>query len=241
MLAAVQISKTFSGAAALKNVSVQIAPGELTVVLGPSGSGKTTLLRCISLLETPDSGSVEIDGRMFAQLSAPETWREIYPRVGVVFQNLSLWPHLTLRQNILLPLTLRGGGTSDPYAAQLIETFGMRGFIDRLPRQVSGGEKQRAAIVRALVLRPSYLLLDEITSALDVEQIVVLLRELERLKGDGVGILLITHLLGFARRAADRFIFLDEGQIAEQGTAEQLTTPRSPRLRSFIDHLVQAS
>lgn len=241
MLAASQISKSFSGVAALQNISVVLMPGELTVVLGPSGSGKTTLLRCISLLELPDSGSIEIDGHTYTHSTARTAGQELYSRVGVVFQGLALWPHLTLRENILLPLRLKRGSTDDPYVAQLIEAFGMGSFVDRFPGQVSGGEKQRAAIVRALVLRPSYLLLDEITSALDVEQVVIVLRELERLKHEGVGILLITHLLGFARRAADHFIFLSDGQIVERGPAVQLENPQSRRLQGFVRHLSQAS
>ena len=225
----------------LDDVSVTIKPGELTVVLGPSGSGKTTLLRAISMLDLSDAGTIDIDGDIYQGTKRLVTSPEIYSRMGVVFQNLALWPHLTLRENIALPLRLKKGITDDPYMAQLIETFGMKDFVDRYPRQVSGGEKQRAAIVRALTLRPPYLLLDEITSALDVEQVVVVLHELERLKREGVGILLITHLIGFARRAADRFIFLIKGRIVEEGPTDQLEKPQSPRLQEFLRHLERAT
>jgi ABC-type polar amino acid transport system ATPase subunit len=242
MLLATQISKSFGASEALRDVSVQVGPGKLTVVLGPSGSGKTTLLRCISLLDVPQSGRVEIDGQAFSAATPGQVPEGLYPDMGVVFQNLALWPHLTLRENILLPLKLTRRTDADhPYVRQLIDTFGMNGFVDRLPHQVSGGEKQRAAIVRAMALRPKYLLLDEITSALDVEQVVVLLGELERLKREGVGILLITHLLGFAHRAADSFIFLDHGRVVEQGMVAQLKAPQTSRLQTFLRYLVQAS
>ena len=193
------------------------------------------------MLDLSDAGTIDIDGDIYQGTKRLVTSPEIYSRMGVVFQNLALWPHLTLRENIALPLRLKKGITDDPYMAQLIETFGMKDFVDRYPRQVSGGEKQRAAIVRALTLRPPYLLLDEITSALDVEQVVVVLHELERLKREGVGILLITHLIGFARRAADRFIFLIKGRIVEEGPTDQLEKPQSPRLQEFLRHLERAT
>jgi len=237
MFVASRLSKAFGSGVALQDVSVTLEPGELTVVLGPSGSGKTTLLRCISLLEMPDTGSLEMDGVCFAGCKAPADRGLLYPRLGVVFQGLSLWPHLTLRDNILLPLKLRESRVDYSYVDQLIDTFGMGGFVERLPREVSGGERQRAAIVRALALRPAYLLLDEITSALDIEQVVVVLNELERLKRDGAGILLITHLMGFARRAAENFIFLDKGRIVERGPVAQLDDPQSNRLSKFLQHI----
>jgi ABC-type polar amino acid transport system ATPase subunit len=165
----------------------------------------------------------------------------LYPKVGVVFQNLALWPHLTLRENILLPLKLLERASNLNYVAALIEAFEMSGFVDRLPRQASGGEKQRAALVRALALRPTYVLLDEITSALDVEQVSVVLRQLENLKREGIGILLVTHLIGFARRAADKFVFLSNGQMLEAGTIDQLNRPQHERLRMFLQHVIGAS
>jgi polar amino acid transport system ATP-binding protein len=239
VLIADNISKQFGPVQALHGVSLTLQPGRITVVLGPSGSGKTTLLRCLSLLAPPDTGRFQLDAYDY---TFPSTIPVIVPSaMGVVFQNLALWPHLTLRENILLPLRLRNLMSHEPYVALLIKTLSMERFIDRLPREVSGGERQRAALLRALALRPAYLLLDEITSALDVEQVSAVLHELERLKADGVGVMLITHLLRFARRTADQFLFIDQGRVIETGPITQLDQPQSERLRSFLHHVSDAS
>ena len=241
MLTAADLTKRYGPAMALEEVSLSVRPGELTVVLGPSGSGKTTLLRCLSLLELPQSGRLEVDGITY---SFPWTGgdRRLYPKVGAVFQNLALWPHLTLRENILLPLQLlKLEATHLPHVTRLMEVLGMAPFVDRLPHRASGGERQRAALVRALALRPSYLLLDEITSALDVEQVAVVLQELQRLKREGMGILLITHLIHFARQAAEKFVFISEGRVLESGVIGALDEARHPRLQWFLSQARVAS
>lgn len=241
MLAVTNIYKRYRGALGLEDVTVTIQPGELTVALGPSGGGKTTLLKALALLAPPDSGTWELDGQC-RRFPSHDASGDIHPTIGVVFQNLALWPHLTLRQNILLPLQLRAlESDTAAYVDELIALFDMQTFLDRLPHQVSGGQRQRAALVRALALRPKYLLLDEITSALDVEQVAMVLQELERLKAAGTGIFLITHILGFARRAADRFVFLSGGRVLESGDIAQLDRPGHERLRSFLAHVSVAS
>jgi len=145
-----------------------------------------------------------------------------------------LWPHLTLRQNITLPLGKRLDQTAGHYLEHLIERFGMSEFIGRYPNQVSLGQRQRAALVRAMVLNPKYILLDEITSSLDVEQVASILSELRLMKDQGIGILLVTHLLHFAREAADSVVFLDNGRVIESGGKDLLSRPKEDRVKSFM-------
>ena len=172
MLKARGLKKEFGSRAVLRSVDLDVHPGEISVLVGPSGSGKTTLIRALSLLEEPDQGLIEIDDRRF---EFPRTTRRPYerpwPELTVVFQQLFLWPHLTLKQNILLPVESSGRDGVGKQFDSLVKQFEMADFIDRHPNEVSLGQRQRAAILRALMLRPKYILLDEITSALDVEQV----------------------------------------------------------------------
>ena len=164
MITTKNITKKFGEATVLDKVSVNIKPGKITTLIGPSGSGKTTLLRAISLIDVPNSGDITIDGTKY-DFPLSDELMPPWPKLSVVFQQLFLWPHLTLRQNILLPL---GEQTDQEYLKKLIGLFGMTDFIDHYPNQASVGQKQRAAFARALILKPKYLFLDEITSALDV-------------------------------------------------------------------------
>ncbi len=234
-LSAINIAKTSGNKQLLKNVSLSIRPGEITALIGPSGAGKTTLLKALSLLEIPDSGNLLIDDLTYSfpfrknQKVAPP-----WPKLTVVFQQLFLWPHLTLRKNITLPL---GNHLDEPTSArleQLIDRFKMREFIDRHPNETSIGQRQRAALVRALVLNPKYILLDEITSSLDVEQVAYILSELRVMQEQGIGILLVTHLLHFAREAADSIVFMEHGKVIESGGKEVLAQPRQERIKSFV-------
>jgi ABC-type polar amino acid transport system ATPase subunit len=151
-----------------------------------------------------------------------------------VFQQLFLWPHLTLRQNILLPMRLQDPATVATALEELIEAFDMGNFIDRYPNQASLGQRQRAALARAIILNPRYLLLDEVTSALDVEQITRVLDYLAQLRQRGMGLFIITHLLGFARQTADQVVFMAKGSIVERGDVSILTNPQSQRLQQFL-------
>ena len=226
----------------LKNINIKIPTGGITVLIGPSGCGKTTLLRCLALLEQPQSGEVRVDENVF---TAPWTGGEIinppWPKLTAVFQQLFLWPHLTLRENILLPVRRLNKPDMHDALEALIEAFDMRNFIDNYPNEASLGQRQRVALARALMLEPRYLLLDEITSALDVEQIAKILSYLKTLRGKHIGIFIITHLLGFARHAADQVVFMTNGEITESGSADILRDPQTERLSQFLSVIAAAS
>ncbi|MDR3425363.1 MAG: ATP-binding cassette domain-containing protein [Alphaproteobacteria bacterium] len=226
----------------LKDISLQVDTNGITVLIGPSGCGKTTLLRCMALLESPQSGEIAVDDEVFRYpwpKDAPFT--PPWPKLTTVFQQLFLWPHLTLRENILLPVRRQKSGSMNGELDALIEAFDMKEFIDNYPNEASLGQRQRVALARALMLEPRYLLLDEITSALDVEQIAKILSYLKTLRGKHIGIFIITHLLGFARHAADQVVFMASGEIVESGGADILKNPQTERLGQFLSVIAAAS
>ncbi len=235
MLTGENIHKSYGGREILTGITITVAPGQITAVLGPSGAGKSTLLRTLSLLDLPDAGRVVVDDVTYTfprkngnQIAPP------WPKLTVVFQQLFLWPHLTIRRNILLPLEKLGNGRKNGEVSALIERFELEDLVDRYPNEVSLGQRQRAALVRALALEPKYLLLDEITSALDVEHVSKILEHLQTLKEQGTGILLVTHLIGFAKHSADQVVFMENGSILEAGGPDLLTEPSNGRLRKFL-------
>ena len=235
MLTGRGLRKRFGLHEVLKGVDIEVDRGAITAIVGPSGGGKSTLLRTLALLEPAEAGSVQIDGvacswRRNRNVDGASPW----PAITVVFQQLFLWPHMTLRDSIELPLRLRGVSPEDRDVPRLLETFELNDIAMRYPNEVSIGQRQRAALVRALALRPRYLLLDEITSALDVEHVSRVLDELERQRDSGTGILLVTHLIGFASKAATSIYFLDAGAVVEHGSAGILTQPRTERLARFL-------
>lgn len=235
MLSARKISKSLGKSKILSDVSLAIEPGQITTIIGPSGGGKSTLVRALSLLDPPDQGELVLEGKIHSFPSDTKPANDPpWPELGVVFQQLFLWPHLTLRDNIMLPLTLNGNLHKSSLADELIDFFELSEAADRYPNETSVGQRQRVALIRAIVLEPRYLLLDEITSALDVEHVGKVLEQLRKLKSKGVGVLVVTHLLGFAANSADQVIFMDKGQIVESGRAEILTNPNSERLRKFL-------
>lgn len=234
-LSARKISRKSGNKQLLADVSLSVRPGEITALIGPSGAGKTTLLKTLSLIKLPDSGELSIDDLDYSfPLKKGQNVVPPWPKLTVVFQQLFLWPHLTLRKNITLPLEKRMDSNTSIYLEHLIDHFKMREFIDRHPNETSLGQRQRAALVRALVLSPKYILLDEITSSLDVEQVATILSELRLMREQGIGILLVTHLLHFAREAADSIVFIDSGKIIESGGKEVLIHPQEARVKSFI-------
>jgi ABC-type polar amino acid transport system ATPase subunit len=241
MLVSHNIKKNLGGNEVIRGVDIEVEPGKISVLIGPSGSGKTTLLKNLSLLELPDSGSITIDTNAYEfPLDSEETIKYPWPQVTVVFQQLFLWPHLTLYENITLPMRKRQK-VGKEYLNELISLFDMKEFVNRYPNEVSIGQRQRAALVRSLVLNPSYILMDEITSALDVEQISKILTHLQFLKEQGIGILITTHLIGFARRAADKVFFIERGKIIESGGSELIESPKNPRVKNFLSVIKSAN
>lgn len=238
MLKGENITKKYGERTILKDVSIEIEHGKITSIIGPSGSGKTTLLKALSLLDLPNFGTVIIDDKVY---NFPDDTNKImtpWPKVSVVFQQLFIWPHLTMRKNIELPLEVRGLlEENKSYLEELYEMFDMKGFINRFPNEVSLGQRQRGALVRALALKPEYLLLDEITSSLDVEQSEIILSHLTKIKNKGVGIIMVAHDLNFALSNADSVCFLENGKIVKQGKPyEFLLETNNLRIKNFIDN-----
>jgi ABC-type polar amino acid transport system ATPase subunit len=235
MLHAEGLRKRFDGKEVLDVPDFSVAPGQIAVVIGPRGAGKTTLLRALSMIDPPTAGTISVDAASYhfpARTIAPPPW----PALTVVFQQLFMWPHLTVRQNIELPLRLRHVADYG-HVDKLIEEFQMKEFVDRYPNSVSTGERQRAALVRAFALRPRYLLLDEVTAALDVERVALVLRKVQALKAEGVGVVAVTHALTFARRAADAVYFVDGGKVSHEGDGAVLANPKRLRLRQFLEDI----
>ena len=233
MLLAKNISKKIDGRVILKDISFSIESGEIISVIGPSGSGKTTFLRAISLIDFPDSGSLEIgEDKYQFPIKQIENVKYPYPSLTVVFQQFFIWPHLTIRENITLALR---GNVDKKHFDEVVELFQMNEFLDRYPNEVSLGQRQRAALARALVLKPKYLLLDEVTSALDIEQSHLILGHLKQIAEQGVGIIFVSHAIHLASKISDKVIFLDGGKIVEEGTSDIITNPKTDRLKKFIN------
>ena len=235
-----KVSKFFDTFQALKDVSLDVNLGEKVVICGPSGSGKSTLIRCINRLEAHEQGEIIVDGVTLTDDKA--TLEKIRGNVGMVFQQFNLFPHLTVLENLTLgPRRVLG---LDPKAA---EERAMKYLIrvripdqaDKLPHQLSGGQQQRVAIARSLCMEPRILLFDEPTSALDPEMIAEVLDVMSELARDGMTMVVVTHEMGFARRVADKMVFMDKGQIVEVGPTEQVfNAPKSARFGAFIQQIL---
>lgn len=245
------IFKSYGDKTILKGASFELNPGEIAVLIGPSGVGKSTLLKCATLIEIPDRGEISlVTDKKQTQLSFPKDTNlvsEIYPSVSVVFQQLHLFPHLTLKNNLLLPLNVKSEEdlsiNKKKLFAKYINRFEVEQHLNKFPNESSIGQRQRIALIRALLLEPEYLFLDEVTSALDVEQVAVLLKEVKEVAKQGIGIFIITHLLGFAKRAADKVLFLDNGEL-HQIEPKELNgnmTIGSERIRGFINMITEIS
>jgi polar amino acid transport system ATP-binding protein len=237
--------KRYGARVILGGVSLNVAPGETVALIGPSGGGKSTLLRCLNGLNTFDAGSIQVGPhRMTAEdsgRSSPEVWaaRRL---LGMIFQDFQLFPHLTALGNVMeAPVQVLGlsPGAARQCALALLKRVGLDGHADHYPRQLSGGQKQRVAIARALAMEPRGLLCDEITSALDPELKGEVLDVLLDLKRDGLTLLLVTHEIGFARRAADRVLVLADGKVIEEGNAaEVIDQPKTERTRQFLSRVM---
>jgi polar amino acid transport system ATP-binding protein len=242
----IDVSKSYGAVRVLRDVSLTVQPGEVIALIGPSGSGKSTLLRTINHLETVDSGSVTVDGQYIGYelragrlLELPEkNVLERRTQIGIVFQNFNLFPHLTALENVVeAPVALKRATKAEAreQAKALLARVGLADKEQHYPRQLSGGQQQRVAIARALALNPKVLLFDEPTSALDPELVGEVLDVIRELSKSGTTLIIVTHEIGFAREVADRVVFLEQGEILEEGTPSQvLLKPRHPRTRDFL-------
>lgn len=234
MIKATEIHKEFNGLHAVKGVDLTVEDGEVLCIIGPSGSGKSTLLRCLNMLETPDSGEVEVDGVRVTT----ENLAQMRARMAMVFQNFNLFSHLSVLDNITIAPVHVKGIAKDKAAAKAMELLKLVGLADKAdayPRSLSGGQKQRVAIARALAMDPEIILFDEPTSALDPEMVGEVLDVMKKLAEEGMTMLVVTHEMGFAREVADDVIFMADGQIVESGTAEQIfENPVCERTRDFL-------
>ena len=240
------VSKSYGAVRVLRDVSLTVQPGEVIALIGPSGSGKSTLLRTINHLETVDAGSVTVDGQYIGYELRSGRLHELPEKnvlerrtqIGIVFQNFNLFPHLTALENIVeAPVALKRASKAEAreQAKALLARVGLAGKEHHYPRQLSGGQQQRVAIARALALNPKVLLFDEPTSALDPELVGEVLDVIRELSKSGTTLIIVTHEIGFAREVADRVVFLEQGEILEEGTPGQvLSKPRHARTKDFL-------
>jgi len=250
MILADDIHKRFGSHEVLKGVSLTLAKGEVIAVIGPSGSGKSTFLRCLNHLETIDAGRIDIEGDTLAandaqgraRYVADAEVRRICARMGMVFQHFNLFPHLTVLQNVVeAPITVKGIKREAilPKAEELLRKVGLLDKRDAYPSRLSGGQKQRVAIARALAMEPDIMLFDEPTSALDPELTGEVLRTMRQLADEHMTMLVVTHEMGFAREVADRFIFMDAGEIVEMGAPRQFfEAPQHQRTKLFLEKIL---
>jgi glutamate transport system ATP-binding protein len=230
------VNKHFGPLHVLKDIALEVPRGQVVIVLGPSGSGKSTLCRSINRLETIDDGVIEVDGN--ALPAEGKALARLRADVGMVFQQFNLFAHKTIVDNVMLaPVKVRGVSKSDARknAMELLERVGIANQADKYPAQLSGGQQQRVAIARALAMRPKVMLFDEPTSALDPEMVQEVLDVMTSLAKDGMTMLVVTHEMGFARRAADRVVFMSDGEIVEDSTPDEFfTAPKSGRAKDFL-------
>jgi polar amino acid transport system ATP-binding protein len=210
-------------------VSISVNSGEIVALIGSNGSGKTSVLRHLAMLDKADSGLIEVDDAKF--LFSNNSKLNIYPRVTMVSQNELLYPHLNVRDNILLAANKKQNQFDE-----LVDYFGINKLLTKFPHELSGGQKQIVVLIRALILEPKYLLLDEITSALDSHHIHLVGEYLLQLKSQSCGIIIITHSMTLAKKLSDQIYFLDSGQIVESGSAEILDNPATQELKNYLEY-----
>jgi polar amino acid transport system ATP-binding protein len=241
-LALEDVHKSFGENEVLRGIDLVVQPHEVVCLIGASGSGKSTLLKCVNLIEPVDSGRILVEGE---EITAHDVdVNRVRRRIGIVFQAFNLFPHMTVVQNITLAprevLKIDREG-ANKRALNLLERFGLLDKKDEYPDRLSGGQQQRVAIVRALAMRPSLMLFDEVTSALDPELVAEVLSVIKELADEGMTMLIATHEMSFARDIANRVCFLDEGRILEQGSPERIfTSPEYPRTHQFLQRIIAA-
>ena len=236
MITVSNLCKSFGGLEVLKGVNVEIDKGDVICVIGPSGSGKSTFLRCLNLLETPTSGSILFEGDELTDKKIDLNRHR--QKMGMVFQQFNLFPHMTVLDNLTCaPIMLKKApkAEAEKKAMELLARVGLADRADAWPNQLSGGQEQRVAIVRALCMEPDVMLFDEPTSALDPEMVGEVLDVMKELAKSGMTMVVVTHEMGFAREVASRVLFLDDGVIAEEGTPDEIFgAPKCERLQSFL-------
>ena len=234
------LKKNFGKLEVLKDISVDIAEGEVVVLLGPSGSGKSTFLRCLNQLEIATAGKILVDGNDVTDKHIDIN--KVRENIGMVFQHFNLFDHKTVLENIMMaPVELKKMTKEEAKekAMQLLKRVGMDSKADCYPSQISGGQKQRVAIARALAMNPKIMLFDEPTSALDPEMVGEVLAVMKELASEGMTMVVVTHEIGFAREVADRVIFMDDGYIVEQGTPQEvILNPKEPRTIDFLNKVL---
>ena len=239
MIKAVHLSKHFGNVKAVDDVSLHIHKGEVVCIIGPSGSGKSTLIRCLHGLEVPDSGELYVNDKLVD--FSKDTTKDL-AHIGFVFQLFNLFPHKTVLENLTLGPVKAGGvpqKQAEETAIKLLTRVGLAEKSNDYPASLSGGQKQRVAIARALCQSPEVILFDEPTSALDPEMIGEVLNVMKELADEGMTLAVVTHEMGFARKVADRVIFVDGGKIVEEGTPDQIfDAPQSDRLKLFLSQVI---
>lgn len=235
-----RLFKSFGSLDVLKEISADINQGEVVAMIGPSGSGKSTFLRCINLLETPTSGTIQINGMDITHTKTDVM--EMRQHVGMVFQHFNLFPHMTVLKNVTYaPMRVKNLSKSDAKAKgmALLEKVGLAEKADVYPSKLSGGQKQRVAIARALAMEPEIMLFDEPTSALDPEMVKEVLDVMKDLAVSGMTMVIVTHEMGFAREAAGRILFLDQGRVVEDAPPDVFfITPKSDRACQFLEKVL---
>ncbi len=233
------VHKSFGKNEVLKGIDLHVTPGEVVVIIGPSGSGKSTVLRCMNYLEVPTSGKVVVDG---LDLANKDNLSKVRTELGMVFQRFNLFPHMSVLKNLTLAqekVRKTDKKEARKVALQLLERVGLADKAEAYPDNLSGGQQQRVAIARALAMKPKALLFDEPTSALDPEMVHEVLDVMKALAKEGMTMVVVTHEMGFAREVASRVVFVDDGQIQEEGTPEEVFDhPKNERLKSFLSKIL---
>lgn len=233
------VHKSFGKNEVLKGIDLHVTPGEVVVIIGPSGSGKSTVLRCMNYLEVPTSGKVVVDG---LDLANKDNLSKVRTELGMVFQRFNLFPHMSVLKNLTLAqekVRKTDKKEARKIALQLLERVGLADKAEAYPDNLSGGQQQRVAIARALAMKPKALLFDEPTSALDPEMVHEVLDVMKALAKEGMTMVVVTHEMGFAREVASRVVFVDDDQIQEEGTPEEVFDhPKNERLKSFLSKIL---
>lgn len=238
-----KVNKYFGDLHVMQDIDLEVATGEVVVVIGASGSGKSTLIRCVNGLEEFQAGRIEVDGNeLLPHGKSGKSLQTIRTEVGMVFQQFNLFPHLSVLENVTLaPMKVRGWSRDRALetARKLLERVGISDQADKYPGQLSGGQQQRVALARALAMEPRLMLFDEPTSALDPEMIGEVLDAMRELANDGMTMMIVTHEMGFAREVADRVMFMADGRIMEQDVPERIfDAPQTPRLQEFLSKVL---